>query len=94
MPPLGARPRRSPGQRRLPSGRPGGPAGALKAAGILQRNYPLVLLLVLIGTLFWPTQSEEQKNEIDSPDELQPADIPIELSSVTVRNTPPPPGSS
>ena len=73
---------------------PGGPAGALKVAGILKRNYPLVLLLVLIGTLFWPTQSEQQKTEIDSPDELQPADIPIGLSSVTVRDTPPPPGSN
>lgn len=70
---------------------PGGPSGALKVAGILRRNYPLVVLLVLIGALFWPTQSEQQETEVDKPDELQPADIPIELSTVTVREMPPKP---
>lgn len=34
---------------------PGGGAGALGAARVLGRNWPLVVLLVLIGGLFWPT---------------------------------------
>ena len=34
---------------------PGGAAGALGAARLLGRNWPLVVLLVLIGGLFWPT---------------------------------------
>jgi hypothetical protein len=35
---------------------PGGAAGALSAARLLGRNWPLVLLLVLISALFWPTE--------------------------------------
>jgi hypothetical protein len=35
---------------------PGGAAGALGAARLLGRNWPLVLLLVAIGALFWPTK--------------------------------------
>jgi Na+/melibiose symporter-like transporter len=35
---------------------PGGASAALSTARILGRNYPLVLLLVLIGALFWPTE--------------------------------------
>jgi hypothetical protein len=42
---------------------PGGATGALKVAGVLGRNYPLVLLLVLIGALFWPTKSDEAVDE-------------------------------
>jgi hypothetical protein len=34
---------------------PGGAASAMKVARVLGRNFPLVLLLVLIGALFWPT---------------------------------------
>jgi len=34
---------------------PGGASAALGTARLLGRNYPLVLLLVLIGALFWPT---------------------------------------
>jgi hypothetical protein len=34
---------------------PGGAAGALSAAPLLGRNWPLVLLLVMTGALFWPT---------------------------------------
>jgi hypothetical protein len=34
---------------------PGGATGALSAARLLGRNWPLVLLLVAIGGLFWPT---------------------------------------
>jgi hypothetical protein len=35
---------------------PGGAAGALSAARLLGRNWPLVLLLVLIGAFFWPNE--------------------------------------
>jgi len=35
---------------------PGGDTSALKVARILGRNFPLVLLLVLIGALFWPIE--------------------------------------
>ena len=38
---------------------PGGAAGALSAARVLGRNWPLVLLLVMIGVLFWPTKENE-----------------------------------
>jgi hypothetical protein len=34
---------------------PGGPSSALSVARLLGRNFPLVLLLVMIGALFWPT---------------------------------------
>ena len=39
---------------------PGGAAGALSAARLLGRNLPLVLLLVMIGALFWPTKEGER----------------------------------
>ena len=35
------------------------PATAISGVRLLARNLPLVLLLVMIGSLFWPTQSEE-----------------------------------
>jgi hypothetical protein len=35
---------------------PGGPASALSIARVLGRNFPLVLLLVMIGALFWPNE--------------------------------------
>jgi hypothetical protein len=34
---------------------PGGATSALSVARLLGRNFPLVLLLVMIGALFWPT---------------------------------------
>ena len=40
---------------------PGGAAGAFKVARVLGRNFPLVLLLVMIGALFWPTESQDAK---------------------------------
>lgn len=36
---------------------PGGPTTALSAARLLARNLPLVVLIVLIGTLLWPDRS-------------------------------------
>jgi hypothetical protein len=38
---------------------PGGATAAFKIAGVLGRNFPLVLLLVLSGALFWPTEPNE-----------------------------------
>ena len=37
---------------------PGGTATALKAAGVVGRNWPLALLLVMIGVLFWPAEGD------------------------------------
>jgi hypothetical protein len=43
---------------------PGGAAGALGAARLLGRNWPLVLLLVLIGGLFWPTPEAAAEEDV------------------------------
>jgi hypothetical protein len=55
---------------------PGGAAGAFKIARVLGRNFPLVLLLVMIGALFWPTdrQDSEVGGAETRPDGLRPAD--------------------
>jgi hypothetical protein len=37
---------------------PGGTTTALKAARIIGRNWPLALLLVVIGVLIWPTEDD------------------------------------
>lgn len=37
---------------------PGGVTALLPVVRLLARNFPLVLLLVLIGALFWPTNSQ------------------------------------
>ncbi len=50
---------------------PGGAAGALSAARLLGRNWPLVLLLVAIGALYWPTKNDEPLEE-----EREPAQRP------------------
>jgi len=36
---------------------PGGPATALSAARVIGRNWPIAVLLVLIGGPFWPTRN-------------------------------------
>ena len=41
------------------------PATAISGVRLLARNLPLVLLLVMIGSLFWPTQPEEDLQETD-----------------------------
>jgi len=55
---------------------PGGTAGVFKFARVLGRNFPLVLLLVMIGALFWPT--DRQDSEVGGaearPDGFRPAD--------------------
>jgi Na+/melibiose symporter-like transporter len=48
---------------------PGGATTALSVARVLGRNYPLVLLLVLIGALFWPTAPNAAEAAAD---ELEP----------------------
>ena len=62
---------------------PGGATTALKVARILGRNFPLVLLLVMIGALFWPSQTpaEDASRQADAPEAerkpngFQPADV-------------------
>jgi uncharacterized membrane protein len=41
------------------------PATAFGGVRLLVRNLPLVLLLVMIGSLFWPTQPEEDSQATD-----------------------------
>jgi hypothetical protein len=41
----------------------GGATTAVKVAQVLRRNFPLVLLLVMIGALFWPTENPEHVDE-------------------------------
>jgi hypothetical protein len=41
------------------------PATAFSGVRLLARNLPFVLLLVMIGSLFWPTQPEEDSQEAD-----------------------------
>ena len=56
---------------------PGGATTALKVARILGRNYPLVLLLVLIGALFWPTETRPRTRwpgQEQKPNGFQPAE--------------------
>ena len=43
---------------------PGGAATAFKLAQLLGRNYPLVLLMALIGVLFWPTPRDDEETTI------------------------------
>jgi hypothetical protein len=47
---------------------PGGASSALSVARLLGRNFPLVLLLVMIGALFWPTEEASPTDvEADAP---------------------------
>jgi len=54
---------------------PGGTASALKAAQVLGRNFPLVLLLVMIGALFWPN-SQPDAEAVDQDVERRPGLAP------------------
>jgi mannose/fructose/N-acetylgalactosamine-specific phosphotransferase system component IIC len=56
---------------------PGGATSALKVARILGRKYPLVLLLVLVGALFWPTENKAEEPVVGAeqkPNGFQPAE--------------------
>jgi hypothetical protein len=44
---------------------PGGASAALSTARILGRNFPLVLLLVMIGALLWPTETEPPEEDVE-----------------------------
>jgi hypothetical protein len=48
---------------------PGGSSSALSVARLLGRNFPLVLLLVAIGALFWPT---DEPGETDAEQASRP----------------------
>jgi len=39
---------------------PGGPSSAFRIARLLGRNFPLVLLLVMISGLFWPAEDKAE----------------------------------
>jgi len=54
---------------------PGGAAGAFKVARVLGRNFPLVLLLVMIGALFWPTEDQDAKVSAEGAED-SPAEHP------------------
>ena len=45
---------------------PGGPGMVLKVAKVLGNNYALVLLLVAIGTLLWPTERDGARKATDT----------------------------
>jgi len=49
---------------------PGGITAVLKVPRVLGRNYPLVLLLVMIGALFYPSAKDEQDDV--RPDDMHP----------------------
>jgi hypothetical protein len=44
---------------------PGGATTALKVARIIGRNFPLVLLLVMIGALLWPTEATGEEERLE-----------------------------
>jgi hypothetical protein len=47
---------------------PGGATSALSVARLLSRNFPLVLLLVMIGALLWPMEETSPADaHVDSP---------------------------
>ena len=54
---------------------PGGPGTVLKVAKVLGNNYALVLLLVVVGTLLWPT---DENKSADVQDETAPLPVPPE----------------
>ena len=44
---------------------PGGATTAVKVARVLGRNFPLVLLIVMIGGLFWPTDASGEEATLE-----------------------------
>jgi hypothetical protein len=46
---------------------PGGTTTALKTARIVGRNWPLALLVVMIGALFWPTEADRATGDNAAP---------------------------
>jgi hypothetical protein len=63
---------------------PGGATTLLPVIRLLARNLPLVLLLVMIGALFWPSQSQSQQRlrEAGEVEEEEDLSGPIPLRPV------------
>lgn len=51
---------------------PGGPATVLSTARVIGRNWPMAVLLVLIGGLFWPTRSTADDGDDELTVQLRP----------------------
>jgi hypothetical protein len=59
---------------------PFGPSAAASGARLLARNFPLVLLLVLIGFLLWPApRTSEDESEHAEPAEREPSEETLPL---------------
>ena len=59
---------------------PGGATTLLPVLRLLARNLPLVLLLVVIGALFWPSGTQsEQSAEVEDPEADEDRGSPIPL---------------
>jgi hypothetical protein len=54
---------------------PGGATTLLPVLRLLARNLPLVLLLVMIGTLFRPTEAQSQPPELEEPEGENPVPL-------------------
>ena len=54
---------------------PGGATSLLPILRLLARNLPLVLLLVMIGALFWPAGAQSQPPELEEPEAENPAPL-------------------
>jgi hypothetical protein len=51
---------------------PGGPATVLSTARVIGRSWPMAVLLVLIGGLFWPTRSTADDGDDELTVQLRP----------------------
>lgn len=51
---------------------PGGPAAVLSATRVVGRNWPVAVLLLLIGGLFWPTRHAGYNDEGELPVRFRP----------------------
>jgi hypothetical protein len=54
---------------------PAGPSSVLSLARVLGRNLPLVLILVVLGVLFWPKFAEETIADEDAADDAVDPEI-------------------
>jgi hypothetical protein len=62
---------------------PGGASALLPLVRLLARNLPLVLLLIMIGALLWPTKSQHQPGETGVPEESDgDPGVPVPLRPV------------
>jgi hypothetical protein len=61
---------------------PGGATTLLPVLRLLARNLPLVLLLVMIGALFWPTGAQSQTPDVQEPVAEKDLGDPVTLRPV------------